>query len=143
VSVDGEPVRWNERFYYRNCMFSNVPNFAALFGYINAAWTLRVDIVAPYLCRVLERLDATRADFVVPVLPEGARLEEDDVLDFTSGYIERSRHELPKSASALPWRLNQDYLFDRKDMRTAPLDDGILHFERIGAGETATTQAAA
>jgi monooxygenase len=113
-------------------MFSNVPNFAALFGYINAAWTLRVDIVAPYLCRVLKRMDALGADIAVPVLPPGAPLEPEEVLDFTSGYLERSRHELPLSATVLPWRLNQDYRFDRKDMRRAPLDDGILRFAPAG-----------
>jgi cation diffusion facilitator CzcD-associated flavoprotein CzcO len=132
VRVDGVPVRWNKRFYYRSCMFSGVPNFAALMGYINAAWTLRVDLVGRYICRVLRRMDALGAQVVTPVLPAGLTLEEDDVLDFTSGYIERSRRGLPKSASTLPWRLSQDYRFDRKDMRRARLDDGFLQFARIG-----------
>jgi cation diffusion facilitator CzcD-associated flavoprotein CzcO len=128
VSVDGERVDFSRRFYYRNCMFSNVPNFAAIFGYLNASWTLRVDIVANYLTRLINHMDAIRADIATPVLTES--LEEDNIFDFSSGYIQRALDIMPRNAPTLPWRLNQDYLQDRKQMRTAPVDDGILRFEK-------------
>lgn len=131
VSVDGEPVDFSKRFYYRNCMFSNVPNLAAVFGYLNASWTLRVDIVAEYLTRLLNQLDAINAQVAVPVMKPGEELEEDDIFDFSSGYIQRGKDQMPRNAASLPWRLNQEYRKDRQDMRQAPLDDGIMEFRRV------------
>ncbi len=132
VSVDGEAVRWNERFYYKGCMFSNVPNYAAVFGYLNASWTLRADIVAEYACRVLNHMAATGSDIAVPVLEDAASLTEENVFDFSSGYIQRALAIMPKNADRLPWRLNQDYLADRRDMRTGRIDDGVLVFRKAG-----------
>ncbi|NBO80617.1 MAG: hypothetical protein EBV42_05105, partial [Actinobacteria bacterium] len=34
----------------------------------------------------------------------------------------------PKNAKEMPWRLNQDYVWDRKYMKENPLDDGIMRF---------------
>ena len=112
-------------------MFSNVPNLAALFGYLSAGWTLRVDLVADWLCRLFEQMDAWGADIVTPYLPEDHGLEEFDVFGlFSSGYLARGRHLVPKSATEAPWRISMDYLRDRKEMRDAPLDDGHLRFEK-------------
>ena len=133
ISVDGEAVDFAQRFYYRNCMFSNVPNFAAIFGYLNASWTLRVDLVANYLTRLLNHMDRVGADVAVPVLPNEHGLEEDNIFDFSSGYIQRALHIMPKNAPVLPWRLNQDYLHDRKDMRGAPIEDGVMSFRKARA----------
>ena len=132
VSVDGAPVDFAQRYYYRNAMFSNVPNLAVVFGYLNASWTLRSDIVAQYVCRVIAHMDRTRATIATPVLDDETQIEDDNIFDFSSGYIQRSLHELPKSAKALPWRLNQEYLRDRRDMRSAPIDDGVLRFTQAG-----------
>ena len=91
-------------------MFSNVPNLAGVFGYINASWTLRVDIVGEYITRLLKQMDAYGAVAATPVLPDDAGLEPDDVFDdFSSGYLERGKDTMPKNAPSLPWRLNQDY----------------------------------
>ena len=137
VSVDGEPVQWNEHFYYKACMFSNVPNYAAVFGYLNASWTLRADIVSEYVCRVLNHMRATGSDVAVPVLDDPTTLTEDNVFDFSSGYIQRGLSIMPKNADAMPWRLNQDYIADRKDMREGAVADGVLSFRRKGANTVA------
>lgn len=132
VSLDGAPVDFSERFYYRNCMFSNVPNLAALFGYLSAGWTLRVDLVADWLCRLWSQMDAWDVDVAVPYLPPDHGLVEDDVFGrFSSGYLQRGRHLVPRSATAAPWRISMDYMADRKEMRDAPIDDGALRFARI------------
>ena len=68
ISVDGAAIQWNQHFYYKACMFSNVPNYAAVFGYLNASWTLRADIVSEWVCRVLNHMQATGSDIAVPVL---------------------------------------------------------------------------
>ncbi|MFM5950382.1 MAG: flavin-containing monooxygenase, partial [Novosphingobium sp.] len=131
IAVDGQPVDFGKHFYYRNCMFSNVPNLAGVFGYINASWTLRVDIVGEYITRLLRQMDAYGAVAATPVLAADAGLTPDDVFaDFSSGYLERGKDLMPKNAPSLPWRLNQDYRRDKQDMRQAPIDDGVLQFTR-------------
>ena len=136
ISQNGEPVDLAERFYYKGCMFSNLPNLAVVFGYLNASWTLRSDINADFICRVLERMRATGATIAVPVLPANHDLVEDDIFDFSSGYIQRSKHLMPKNAVAYPWRLNQEYVTDRKRMASDPIEDGILDLRRADAEET-------
>ena len=130
VSVDGAPVDFAQHYFYRNCMFSNVPNLAGIFGYLNASWTLRVDIVAQYITRLLRQMDSYGAVAATPVMPKGAEPAEDDIFDFSSGYIQRGKHLMPKNAAVLPWRLNQEYRKDRVDMRQAAIDDGVLEFQR-------------
>lgn len=133
LSQEGQPVDLADRFYYKGCMFSNLPNLAVVFGYLNASWTLRADINSDYVCRVLNEMKAKGADVAVPLLPENHSLEEDDIFDFSSGYIQRSKHIMPKNAVNYPWRLNQEYVLDRKRMSTDPVDDGILSLRRKGA----------
>jgi len=130
ISIGGEQVDFSRRWFYRGCMFSNVPNFAVVFGYLNASWTLRADNTANFVCEVLNRMEALGADAAVPVLAENHGLREDNVYAFSSGYLERARHLMPKSAETLPWRHNMDYLQDVRDFRERPVDDGVLTFER-------------
>lgn len=129
VSVDGVRVKWRKHFYYRSAMFSNVPNLGVVFGYLNASWTLRADLTAAYICQVLGRMSETGCEIVTPKLAENHGLEEADVYEFSSGYIQRARALMPKSAKYLPWRLNQDYREDCRDFRRNPVNDGHLVFE--------------
>ncbi len=137
VSLDGRPIDWTQHWFYRGCMFSNVPNLAVVFGYLNASWTLRADNNADYICRVLNRMRDKRADVVVPYLPEDHDLLEDDIIIYSSGYLQRARPLMPKSAASLPWRLNQNYLEDCRDFRKRPVDDGVLRFEKRPAAARA------
>ena len=115
-------------------MFSNVPNLAVLFGYLNAGWTLRVDIVTDWLCRLLTQMDAWKVDVATPVLPADHDLVECQPLDlFSSGYLQRGKHLIPKSATTAPWRIHMHYREDKQEMRHAPIDDGVLQFERVEA----------
>jgi hypothetical protein len=109
-----------------------------VFGYLNASWTLRADIVADYICRVLEHMRQTKTSIVTPVLTpeEEAKIVEDDVFDFSSGYIQRGKHIMPRNSISYPWRLNQEYVVDRKRMKEDPLLDGILTFTRPRAKAT-------
>jgi len=131
VTVDGAPVNFADRFWYRDCMFSNVPNLAALFGYLNAGWTLRVDVVCGYLCRLLNQMDGWHARAVTPTLPDDHDLIEVDVLgNFSSGYLQRAKTLVPRNATIPPWRINMDYLSDRREMALTPIDDGWLRIQR-------------
>ncbi|MGQ7829680.1 flavin-containing monooxygenase [Altererythrobacter sp. Z27] len=135
ISVTGEPVDFSQRYYYKGCMFSNLPNLAVVFGYLNASWTLRADINSEFVCRVLNHMEATGTNLATPVLTAAAeaKIEDDDLFDFSSGYIQRGKHIMPKSAKDYPWRLNQEYVFDRKVLRQGDVDDGLLSFTRAGA----------
>lgn len=130
ISLDGRAVNFAEHFYYKGCMFSNIPNLAVVFGYLNASWTLRADINSDFVCRLLNTMAAKGAEIAVPRLAEDHGLIEDDVFDFSSGYIKRSKHIMPKNAVSQPWRLNQEYVVDRKLMRESPIEDGILTLRR-------------
>ncbi|WP_338466816.1 NAD(P)/FAD-dependent oxidoreductase [Novosphingobium sp. ZN18A2] len=127
-SVNGEPVDWSQRFFYKGCMFSNVPNLALVFGYLNASWTLRADINSDYVCRLLNHMEKIGAEVAVPFLAEDHGLEEDDIFDFSSGYIQRSKHLQPRNAKDLPWRLNQEYVKDKAWLKASPIDDGVMRF---------------
>lgn len=136
VSVDGVPVDFADRYYYKGVMFSNLPNLAAVFGYLNASWTLRADINARYICDVLNAMKAKGAEIAVPKLSPAHNLDEDNIYDFSSGYINRARHLLPKSATDMRWRLNQDYVRDRVWMRDDPVEDGVLQLGKAQAAAT-------
>ena len=135
VRHNGESVDWTKRYYYKGCMFSNLPNLAVVFGYLNASWTLRADINSDYICRVLNEMRSSGTDVVTPVMSADleSQVVEDDIFDFSSGYIQRSKAIMPKSAIAYPWRLNQEYVADRKMMKNDPVRDGLLTFTRAGA----------
>ena len=142
ISLAGEPVDLSQHYYYKGCMYSNLPNLAAVFGYLNASWTLRADINSEFVCRVLNHMQATGTNLATPVLtPQSkAALVDDDLFDFSSGYIQRGKHIMPKSATEYPWRLNQEYLSDRKVLRKSAVDDGILAFTCALAHAPASTE---
>ena len=134
VSLDGAPVDFAKAYFYRNCMFSNVPNFAALMGYLNAGWTLKVDLVADWLCRLFNHMELWEREIATPYLAADHELvEANPIDDFSSGYLQRARDMLPRSTASPPWRISMDYLADRKEMRETPIDDGVLRFERAAS----------
>jgi cation diffusion facilitator CzcD-associated flavoprotein CzcO len=130
ISKDGVPVDFSQHYYYKGVMYSNLPNLAQVFGYLNASWTLRADIDSDYVCRLLNHMKTIGADAATPYLAEDHDLGEDNVFDFSSGYIQRGLAIQPKNAPSLPWRLNQDYVHDKVWLKTNPLDDGIMRFTK-------------
>lgn len=136
-SIDGKPVDFSETWTYKAVMYSGVPNMMSTFGYINASWTLRADLVATYLCRILRHMDQVGAERCTPELrPEDEAMAPRPWIDgFPAGYMKRSMHLFPKQGDRAPWVNPQDYLAERKDFRDGPIDDGCLHFD----GECAAT----
>ena len=78
-------------------------------------------------------MKSTDTNVAIPALADPATLTEENIFDFSSGYIQRSLHIMPKSTVALPWRLSQNYVQDRVDMRTGPITDGVLSFSNAQA----------
>ncbi|MDT5301204.1 MAG: monooxygenase [Mycobacterium sp.] len=132
---NGEEIDLTSLMTYKGLMFSGIPNFAITFGYTNASWTLKADLVSEFVCRVLNYMDANGFDNVVPEHP-GDSVDELPFMDFTPGYFQRSMHLLPKSGSRAPWRLKQNYFFDLRLIRQGKVDDEALHFTKHRAAVT-------
>jgi cation diffusion facilitator CzcD-associated flavoprotein CzcO len=127
--VDGEPIDTAGSMTYRGMMLNGVPNLAFAVGYTNASWTLKVDLVSEYVCRLLAHMDATGNSKCVPELTDPSVVEE-PLLEFKAGYVLRSLDLLPKQGSKMPWRLRQNYPLDRAELRHGRVDDGTMRFTR-------------
>ncbi len=133
VTVDGAKVDFGKTFTYKGLMYSGVPNLASVFGYTNASWTLRADLICEYVCRLLNHMDEKGVQIATPRVRD-ASMPGDPWLDFSSGYVQRSLAMLPKQGPKAPWRQNQNYFADIKDMRKAPIEDEALEFSQAKAG---------
>jgi monooxygenase len=136
LSVDGEPIDVAESVVYKSMMLSGVPNFAFAFGYTNAAWTLKVDLVAEHFCRMIDHLDRRGQEVAVPVVNDPT-LETSPMLEFEAGYVQRALKSLPRRGSHGPWTMEQSYRFDRERLRRQSIDDPALRLSRAGAGVAA------
>ncbi len=132
-SIDDKPLDFSERVGYRGAMFTGIPNMAWVFGYFRASWTLRADLIADFVCRLLKHLDELGADMVTPQLrPEEADMELLPWVDpenFNPGYLTRSMHLMPKSGDHQPWVHSQDYWMEKELIPAADLDDGCLVYK--------------
>jgi cation diffusion facilitator CzcD-associated flavoprotein CzcO len=128
LSVDGAPVDLSKTMAYKGMMYSDVPNLASAFGYTNASWTLKCDLTAEYVCRLLNYMDRHGYAQCTPRANDPS-LEEEPILDFTSGYVRRALHTLPKQGTKTPWRLHQNYVKDLSMMRYGRVDDGTMEFK--------------
>jgi monooxygenase len=128
--VDGEPVDFSQTVAYKGFAYSDVPNLASTFGYVNASWTLRADLIAHYVCRLLNHMDETGTEICTPRLrASDATMELRPLLsDLTSGYVRRAADRYPKQGDREPWINPQDYAKDKKMFRKAPVDDGVMTF---------------
>ncbi|GAA4688056.1 NAD(P)/FAD-dependent oxidoreductase [Streptomyces chumphonensis] len=129
LRVDGHDVDLGRTVAYKGAMLSGVPNFALTLGYTNASWTLKADLVARYVCRVLNHLQdhgLRAATPLTPTFPPGTELSP--LIDLSSGYVRRGVHALPRQGPRTPWRLHQNYLRDVRLLRRSPLTDRHLHF---------------
>ncbi|MGW0243982.1 flavin-containing monooxygenase [Micromonospora chalcea] len=136
LAVDGADVDLASTVAYKGMMLSGVPNFAMTIGYTNASWTLKADLVATYVCRLLRHLDETGQQIVTPLAPDTDDLAP--IIDLQSGYVLRAVDQLPKQGPRAPWRLHQNYPRDVRLMRHGPLTDGV-RFARAGVPAAATS----
>ncbi len=128
--VDDCPVDFAQTVTYRGIMFTEVPNLAYVFGYFRASWTLRADLIAEFVCRLLTHMAELGAEVVTPRL----RDEESEMTlgpwvdpeNFNPGYLTRSLHLLPKQGDREPWQLLHEYSTEKEILPSADLDDGSL-----------------
>ena len=147
IDVDGQPVDPPTTLSYKGVMYSDIPNLASVFGYTNASWTLKADLISGYVCRLLNYMEQHGFRQCTP-RNRDPTIERRPPVDFTSGYFQRAMDKLPRQGSRKPWRIYQNYVLDLMALRFAPLDDGVLEFAarpisrdtRGGAGVARSTQ---
>jgi cation diffusion facilitator CzcD-associated flavoprotein CzcO len=133
VMIDHNPLEVARRVSYKGMMFRGVPNFSFTLGYSNASWTLKCNLVAEYVCRLLNHMSALGYDCATPVGREPA-IVPDSPINLNSGYIQRGIELLPKQGATSPWRFNQNYLLDLLDLKLKAVDDGTMEFSRVANG---------
>ncbi|HEY2070590.1 MAG TPA: NAD(P)/FAD-dependent oxidoreductase [Rhizomicrobium sp.] len=135
--VDGKTVTFCETLTYRGVMFTGLPNLAWIFGYFRAAsWTLKADLVAQFVCRLLNAMELRGAKRVsVELRPEDEGMELAGWVDpetFNPGYLQRGMHLLPKRGNKPDWEPSQDYLWEKDALPRVDFDDPIFVFDKPG-----------
>ncbi len=133
VSLDGTPIDLTGRISYRGMMIRGIPNFSFTLGYSNASWTLKCNLVAEFICRLLNHMSAHGYDCATPVGREPA-ITDKSAINLNSGYIRRGMELLPKQGSKRPWKFHQNYALDMLDLKWSAVDDGTMEFIRLPNG---------
>ena len=133
--VDGSQVDFAKTWTYKGFAYSDIPNLASTFGYINASWTLRSDLTAEYVCRLLNHMRKKGVAQCTPRLREqDHNMKERPWIDgFSSGYMQRMMHRMPKQGDYEPWINPQNYRRDKKMFKHSPIDDGVMQFSKQSA----------
>jgi cation diffusion facilitator CzcD-associated flavoprotein CzcO len=132
LGVDGQVVELPKAMAYRGMMLSDVPNMAFATGYTNASWTLKCDLVAQYVCRLIDHMD--RRGYRQCVARRDPAVGEAPLIDLKAGYVLRSLADFPVQGDRQPWRLHQNYVRDYALLRRGEIEDGVLEFSADGTG---------
>jgi monooxygenase len=125
--VDGSTVDLATTLIYKGMMYSGVPNLASVFGYVNMSWTLKCELIAGYVCRLLNFMQRGGYAMCMPRRPVNVRGVA-PLLELTSGYVRRAAHLMPRQGSGDPWRMHQNYGRDLLNLRFGRLNDGVMVF---------------
>lgn len=140
LSVDDHAVEFSQVLSYRGMMYSGVPNLVSSFGYTNASWTLKCELIAQYVSRLLNYMDRHGYSEARAVPPTG-EMQTQPVVNFTSGYVQRALANLPRQGTRKPWRFFQNYARDVVNFRYSPIDDGTMKFSKRRRIPAMVTQA--
>ncbi|MEM6653968.1 MAG: NAD(P)/FAD-dependent oxidoreductase [Pseudomonadota bacterium] len=132
-TLDGAAFDPANAYTHRGIMVSDLPNFALMFGYLRTSWTMRVDLVADYICRLLNLMEAKGAKTVVPKLrPQDQDMPQNrwiDANEFDPGYMKRAAHLMPKSGDRDPWKFSPDYYQEKVQIPHFDLEDETLMYQ--------------
>ena len=132
LSVDGRAIDPGQAMTYRGMMYSDVPNMAVATGYTNASWTLKCDLTCDYVCRMLNYMDRHGYTQCTPRQNDPS-VRAEPWVDFSSGYIVRSRDKFPKQGNKVPWKLHQNYARDVLALRFGSINDGVIEYKSTAA----------
>lgn len=127
LSVDGQAIDITQKMMYKGVLIQDIPNFAYMVGYTNASWTLKVDMAAEYVCRLLAEKDQRRAQSVMPEASQGEAMDSSIVSGLNSGYVKRGEQAMPRQGRTKHWMVAHHYENDR-DMLNAPIADPALRW---------------
>jgi cation diffusion facilitator CzcD-associated flavoprotein CzcO len=129
-SIDGKPLDFHDTVTYRGTMFTGVPNLAWVFGYFRASWTLRSELVAEFVCRMLMHMRETGVWSVEPQLrPSEQGLPQLPWIDdenFNPNYLKRALDILPKRGTSREWQHTQDHWKERDEFPAIDLEDEVF-----------------
>ncbi|RMZ88348.1 hypothetical protein DV736_g4417, partial [Chaetothyriales sp. CBS 134916] len=134
LTVDGTPVRYGQKFVWKGALVQDVPNFAFIFGYTNASWTLGADATAQLFVRLVKATAERGATSVTPHLDDSIAhtVKSVPTLNLNSTYIAKAieRGDLPKVGHSGPWIPRSNYFRDYWNSRWGDLSNG-LQFNRV------------
>ncbi|RMZ85842.1 hypothetical protein DV737_g407, partial [Chaetothyriales sp. CBS 132003] len=134
LCVDGTRIRTGNKFVWKGALLQDVPNFAFIFGYTNASWTLGADATAQLFVRLIKAADERGATSVTPHLDETTShtVKSVPALNLSSTYIAKAaeRGDLPKVGDSGPWVPRSNYFRDYWNSRWGDLSNG-LQFNRV------------
>ena len=128
LDVDGQVRAANTLMTYKGVLLQDTPNLAVIFGYANASWTLKVDLAAHYVCRLLNHMTQHGYSTATPKAPPGQNLDETILAQLDSGYVRRGKDAMPRQGRSGFWRVTNNYESDREMLLKAPIDDIDLVF---------------
>lgn len=131
VSVDGEAQNPGHLMTYKGVLVQNLPNFACVFGHANTPWTLKVDLAARYVCRLLMYMEANGQAVAVPCDEEQSGQQESILDVLASGYVQRGNAALPRQGRSYPWHVSQHLGQDTAMLLHEPIADRWLRFEPL------------
>jgi cation diffusion facilitator CzcD-associated flavoprotein CzcO len=133
VSIDGEKINPHDRFVYKEHLLEDVPNMAWCIGYTNASWTLRADMTAEQVAKLLAYMRAHGYTRAYPHLGD-AEMAQQKTWNLEAGYVLRAMDVLPKSGTRRPWKVRHNFILDALDHRFDRIEESMV-FGRVGAEE--------
>ena len=121
--VDGTLVHIPDKHVWRGLMLEDIPNLTFSFGYLDAAWTLGVDISAQMTCRLLKQMEIDNVAAIVPEMngKDKCKVSEIRFMPLKSTYVEKGLSALPKLADRSQWRQRSTYLWEVLALRFADI----------------------
>jgi len=132
-TIDNKKLHLEDTVTYRGMMFTTVPNLLWVFGYFRGAWTLRAELLARFLSRLLTHMDNLDVKKVTVALRE-----EDKKMkllpwiadeEFNPGYLSRVMTKMPKSGDKPEWVHNQNYWYEKDIIPAINLDGEEFLYE--------------
>ncbi|KAL2211671.1 putative flavin-binding monooxygenase [Sarocladium strictum] len=102
--VDGKPIHSGEKFAWRGCMVSDLPNMAFVIGYVTSTWTPGSDLMSKLIIKLLREMERREATVVVPRISEEEKAGPKKLsVDLTANYIVKAAERVPKVTGKGVW----------------------------------------
>lgn len=132
-SLDGVPVDFAQTVTWQGMMFTGIPNMVWVFGYFRASWTLRVEMIAEVILRILNHMEEIGARSVTVEIPERLagmeRLPWVDPESFNPNYLMRDMRLMPRRLELEAWQHTQDYWTEKDRFSKIEVTDEALNYD--------------